>query len=165
MYVNALIIDDNMITFELTDSWETLVSIYLNLPACIVTKQSHLSSFFVYFSSLHHKQPHKKQILFVIFVLMGSTAVFGVSFSLQVNVLPGCEVVCFSLTGCLLRKMSAVHLQHIHFEITLKTPHGNSRFPQPLGKQAPEQHSLYMLHLPVQCQGFTVCQTAVQGVI
>lgn len=81
---------------------------------------------------------------------------------------PGCEVVCFSLTVCLLRKMSAVHLQHIHFEITFKTQHGNKVFLQePVEKQAAQQDVLYTLLykykpcLLVQCQGFTVRQTEV----
>lgn len=50
-----------------------------------------------------------------------SSRVCGGEFSLQVNMPPECEVVWFPLTGCLLGKMSAVHVQHIHFEITLKT--------------------------------------------
>lgn len=61
-------------------------------------------------------------------------------FSLQVNIHPQCALVCFPLTGCLLGKMSAVHLQHIHFEITLKTQHGNGMF---LQEQAAEQDVLY----------------------
>lgn len=41
----------------------------------------------------------------------GFRSLWGGGVSLQVNVPPGCEGSCFCLTGCLLGKTSAVHLQ------------------------------------------------------
>lgn len=69
-----------------------------------------------------------KQLQTVLFLRRDDFRVCGGEIPLQVNVPPGCEVLCFPLTACLLRKMSAVHLQHIRFEITLKTQHENSMF-------------------------------------
>lgn len=54
----------------------------------------------------------------------------------------GCEVLCFSLAGCLLRKLSPGHSR---FEETVKTQRGNSLFLQELlGKQAAEQDVLIL---------------------
>lgn len=90
----------------------------------------------------------------------------GVSYPLKVNMHLGLEVVCFALTGCLLRKMSAFHPERPRVETTLKTQHGNSVFLQE--KQAARQQQdtqtvsdcVNVVFLPGRRRGFTVGRRA-----
>lgn len=69
----------------------------------------------------------------------------------------GVKVLCFSLTGRLLRKMSADHLQHVHVEVTLINTNGSRMsLQEPVAQQAAEKDVLY-----AYCMNINICRCSV----